>query len=277
MKKKTAPRVSIVAIPLRAVMQRLAVLFMIAVSITLLTVSKTNNDYVRYLRAGVTDILIPVVGAVSAPVDAFYDGMHWLRDMANLRDENMRLRHENMKLMQWQSVATELENENEKLRGLLQFAPANKEAYTSARVAVDGSGPYVKSVLVNAGSSMNVQNDLAVINENGLVGRVVEVNPKSSRVLLLTDINSRVPVMTETSRERAIAAGDNTDMLGLRYLPEDSKIQVGERIVTTSDGGVLPPGLPVGVVSSIEGGVVKVRPLVDWYRLEYVSIVDFSM
>jgi rod shape-determining protein MreC len=200
-----------------------------------------------------------------------------MHDMTTLREENQKLREQNTPLMRWQFAATELENENARLRDLLKFAPSGKESYTSARVAIDSSGPYVKAVVINAGKQNNVEADLAVVNENGLVGRVVETSERSSRVLLLTDINSRVPVMTETSRERAIATGDNSDNLVLKYAPQDSKIKVGERLLTTSDGGVMPPGLPVGVVSQIKDGIITVKPYVDWYRLEYVSVVDFSM
>jgi rod shape-determining protein MreC len=118
---------------------------------------------------------------------------------------------------------------------------------------------------------------MAVVNDAGLAGRVVDVAKKTARVLLLTDINSRIPVISEASRERAIAGGNNSDTLTLIYLPENSKLKVGEKIITSGDGRVLPPGLPVGVVTKIEKGIATVKPFVDNYRLEYVSVIDFSM
>lgn len=250
---------------------------MLTASVALLVASKTNNDFVRNIRSGLTDVLVPVVNTLATPMSSIERAFAWMHDMATLREENEKLRQQNTTLMRWQFAAAELENENSRLRDLLKFAPAGRESYTSARVAIDSSGPYVKAVIINAGNQNNVETDLAVVNENGLVGRVVETSERTSRVLLLTDINSRVPVMTETSRERAIATGDNSDNLLLKYTPQDSKIKVGERIITTSDGGVMPPGLPVGVVTAIKGGVITVKPYVDWYRLEYVSVVDFSM
>jgi rod shape-determining protein MreC len=277
MRNTARSRTSITSIPLRVLAYRTAIALMLFASIALLIASKTNNDFIRSIRGGLTDGLVPVVQTLAAPINSIDRALAWMHDMTTLREENQKLREQNTTLMRWQFAATELENENARLRDLLKFAPSGKESYTSARVAIDSSGPYVKAVVINAGKQNNVEADLAVVNENGLVGRVVETSERSSRVLLLTDINSRVPVMTETSRERAIATGDNSDNLVLKYAPQDSKIKVGERLLTTSDGGVMPPGLPVGVVSQIKDGIITVKPYVDWYRLEYVSVVDFSM
>jgi rod shape-determining protein MreC len=108
-----------------------------------------------------------------------------------------------------------------------------------------------------------------------MVGHVIDIGKKTTRVLLLTDINSRIPVMAETSREHGMAAGANSDTLSLLYLPENSKLQVGEKIVTSGDGALIPPGLPIGVVSKIEKGAVTIQPFADWYRLEYVSVINF--
>lgn len=277
MRRTTRARTSVVSVSFRVLAYRTAVALMLFASIALLVASKTNNQFVQTIRASLTDGLVPAVQALAAPMNSIDRAFAWMHDIATLREENQKLREQNTMLMRWQFAATELENENNRLRDLLKFAPTGKESYTSARVAIDSSGPYVKAVVINAGKDQNVDEDLAVVNESGLVGRVVAASDRSSRVLLLTDINSRVPVMTETSRERAIATGDNSDNLQLRYTSQDSKIKVGERIITTSDGGVLPPGLPVGVVTSVKDGNIVVKPYVDWYRLEYVSVVDFSM
>ncbi len=257
-------------------MYRALVLAMMLVSVSFLTLSQTHPHIITQMRTTLTDMVVPVVQVVSAPAEAVQNGVQWMHDIAHVKTDNERLRQENAVLMRWQFVATELENENARLRELLKFAPVGKESYTSARIAVDNSGPYVKSVVINAGAQNGIEPDLAVVNENGLVGRVMDAGERSARVLLLTDMNSRVPVMTETSRERAIVAGNNTDALEMKYLPQDSKIAVGERVVTTSDGGVLPPGLPVGVVTAVAGNHVTVKPYVDWFRLEYVSVVDFT-
>ena len=109
-----------------------------------------------------------------------------------------------------------------------------------ARIVSDFGGPYLHAALINGGTQQGISPDLAVVSQHGLVGRVVESGKTSSRVLLLNDINSRVPVIAETTREKSILAGSNGGMPTLAYLAANSKIAVGERIVTSGDGGVFP-------------------------------------
>ena len=121
----------------------------------------------------------------------------------------------------------------------------------TARVVADAGGPFVQTVMVNAGADQGVVNGMAAVNERGLVGRVIEVGRRSARILLLTDFNSRIPVMVEPSRDQAILAGDNSREPGLMFLPLNPRLSVGDRVVTSGRGGVLPPGLAIGVVSAI--------------------------
>src|SRR5690606_15094384 len=121
------------------------------------------------------------------------------------------------RLMQWQHVAIQLEAENAALRELLHYTSDEKLHFTTAKVISDRGGPFTRTVLVNAGTGLGVAQGQPVINGDGLVGRIIESGEHSARVLLLTDINSRMPVITETSRERAIAAGDNSTNLSLLY------------------------------------------------------------
>ncbi len=265
------------AIHLKPVLARTGVVILLSLSLGFIVMSHMHSAVMEKTRNAISDTVTPVIEVLAKPADAVSSVGRWIGDMASLREDNIRLKGDNARLQQWQAVATELSSENEKLRSLLKFAPASKSAYTSARVAVDTASPYSRSVIITSGADQGVQQDLAVVNDAGLVGRVVNVARKTARVLLLTDMNSRIPVISEDSRERAIAGGNNSDALSLIYLPENSKLQVGEKIITSGDGGVLPPGLPVGVVTKIEKGVATVKPFVDNYRLEYVSVIDFSM
>ncbi len=250
---------------------------LLLVSLAMLVIGKTYEDGMGHARMALVDVVAPVVSVIAAPVDAVTAAGKWMNDMLLLHEENATLRSENARLRHWRVTAAELESENTILRTLLRFAPAGKSAYTSARIVADTGSPYARSAIITSGADQGVQEDLAVINENGLVGRVLEVGKRTARVLLLTDTNSRIPVVAERSRERAIASGGDGDKLSLLYLPENSRIAEGETVVTSGDGGVLPPGLPVGVVIRAEKGTATVRPFVDWYHLEYVSVIDFSM
>ena len=108
-------------------------------------------------------------------------------------------------------------------------------------------------------------------------GRVLEVGERSARILLITDINARVPVVAERSRDQAVLAGRNSDLPELFYLSRASDIKIGDRIVTSGQGGVFPPALPVGEVVSVDGGRALVRPYVDFSRLENIRLIDYSL
>jgi rod shape-determining protein MreC len=106
-----------------------------------------------------------------------------------------------------------------------------------------------------------------------MLGRVIEVGEKAARVLLLTDINSRVPVLIEGSNQKAILSGNNGDYLSLKHLPADSSLSEGGRIVTSGDGGIFPAGLPIGRVALNDNGKFIVKPYADLSRVSYVRII----
>jgi rod shape-determining protein MreC len=106
---------------------------------------------------------------------------------------------------------------------------------------------------------------------------VTDVGERAARVLLLTDMNSNIPVVVENSRERAIAAGDNSPRLRLLFLSPTAQPQIGDRIVTSGHGGIFPPGIPVGAVVGFRDGLPLIQPFVDFSRLEFVRLVDFGL
>lgn len=265
-----------IAITVKPVASWVMVLVLCLLSVGIMFLNRSHNPIIEDARMAVTDTLAPVVQTLASPMESFNNLGAWVHDMAVLREENLKLRSDNARLLRWQSAATELASENDRLRTLLKFAPDAHASYITARVAVDGGSVYSHSVVINAGLLEGVEQDAAVVGENGLVGRIIGVGQKTARVLLLTDINSRIPVIAQTSRERAIAGGTGDDTLSLMYLPATSRIKVGEKIITSGDGAVLPPGLPVGVVTKVEKGMATIQTFIDWKSLEYVSVVDYS-
>lgn len=255
---------------------RRRVALLVTGSIALLMMTKAGNPAALRLRNNITDIMTPVLAVASSPMDALHDAAVWMQDMSQLRQRNMMLEEQNQQLLKWQTAAREMETENSTLRSLLNVVPSQKSAYITARIVSDVSGPYVHSALINGGSINGVKPDEAVINDKGLLGRIIAVGNNSARVLLLSDINSRVPVITEHTQEKCILAGNNADQPVLTYLPTTSAIAVGERIVTSGDGGVFPANIPVGVVTAVKGGVIKVQLFSDVAKAEYVSVVDYA-
>ena len=266
--------VRLIAFPLRAVAMRAGVFLLFLTAASLLIASKKEHATVEHLRSALTELLVPVMSVLSSPLETFHSAKDTVQSWVFLHQENVALKVENARLKRWMELATHMEIENQALRSLAQFAPSTvAQHFVSARVVGHTGASGRHSVFINAGADSGVVKNSAVINKDGLIGKVVAVGAHSSRVLLLTDITMRVPVITETSRERSMLAGDGSAEPGLLYTLSDSNIAVGERVLTTGDGHTFPAGTPVGTVASIDDGQLRVTPFVSTSRLDYVSVM----
>ncbi len=263
--------------PVRAAAQRVVVPFLIFLSAMLVVLGKADVFLFDRARVAVADAMEPVLHAIARPAATVADGVSSVVGIFDVYRENKRLREENARLLQWQQVAQHLHAENVELRGLTKFTPRDVSSQIAAEVIANAGGAFVRNVLINAGTRDGVRRGQAAMAGEGIVGRVSEVGERAARILLLTDLNSRIPVVLEQSRERAVMAGDNSDQPRILYLPPTVTPKVGERIVTGGSGGVFPPGLPVGVIASIEGGIVRIEPYAELSRLDYVRVVDFGL
>lgn len=263
--------------PLRGFAHRFAYVFLLAAALGILLLGKADPLVFQRARTTVTDMTAPILDALSRPAVTVSHIIAEARELSRLRDENNILRAENERLLKWQNAARTLLAENRELRGLLGFSADPDASSVTARVIGDSGGAFVRSVLVNAGAREGVTKGNAALSGSGLLGRVAEVGERSARILLINDLNSRIPVVVERSRERAILAGDNSVTPRLLYLPSQTKIQIGDRIVTSGHGGVFPVGLPVGVVTSITEEGVRILPFADATNIEYVRLMDFGL
>ncbi len=141
----------------------------------------------------------------------------------------------------------------------------------------DTGGAFVRSLVVTAGKVDGVREGMAAMTGEGLVGRVVEGGDWSARILLITDMNSRIPVTVSDTGDHAILAGDNTPQPKLLYLPQDADVKAGARVMTSGHGGIFPPNLPVGVVAGTDHGEVEIAPLATFGRINQIRLVDFNL
>jgi rod shape-determining protein MreC len=254
---------------------RLSLIFFILASLGLLILAKMEDAKTRTVSGYIIDAAVPVMDIFSRPIDFMFRIGDSFEELTTIRSQNTLLREENTRLREKLMYSLQIESENAHLQRLLNFVGKPNPQYIAARVVGDTSGPFLQSAIINAGSNDGVRKGQAVVNEKGLVGRIIEAGARSSRLLLVTDINSRIPIVTSRSRERAVLAGNNEGMPELLYLPDDTRIEIGEVVLTSGDGDVFPIDQPIGVVESREKDNVTVRPFVEWNRLEYVSVVDY--
>jgi rod shape-determining protein MreC len=263
--------------PVRAAAQRLTLPFLVFVAGVLTVLGKADILVIDRVRSQVADTVAPVLELVARPVAGAASVVQGVENLIGIYQKNAVLREENQRLLQWQEAARQLAAENAALRNLEKLVPESEASYLSAQVIADSGGAFVRNLLVNAGTREGVARGQAAMTGDGLVGRVAEVGDRTARILLLTDLNSHIPVIVEGSNERALLNGDNSDLPRLVFLASHSELKIGDRILTSGSGGVFPPRLPVGTVASIDGALVRVAPAAELSRLQIVRIVDYGL
>jgi rod shape-determining protein MreC len=265
------------SIQARQALGKLTLPVMIAVAFGLMLLGKADTLLAERARMALADALSPIYTVMAEPVSHTRAVIAEWQGLLSLRSENARLREENERLRRWQSVALTLDAENQQLRANLHWMPDPAPAFVSARVVADAGGVYARAVLLAAGPNHPITKGQIALDERGLVGRVTEVGTRTARVLLITDLNSRIPVILENSRARAILVGANTARPRLMYWPEGTLPAEGERVVTSAEANAFPADLPVGVVRYTANNIAEVEPEAKLDRLEVVRIFDYGL
>ncbi len=265
------------SIQARQALARLTLPVLIIVSMGLMLLGRASPIVPERARTALSDALAPLYLIVDTPLSALRDAAQSVRDVFVLRSENDRLRLENLRLRHWYDVAMALDAENAELKSNLHWVPDPQLSFVTARVVADAGGVYARSILLSVGPNNDVRKGQIALDANGLVGRVTEVGARSARVLLITDMNSRIPVTLEKTRARAILVGMNAPNPRLLYLQDSAKPEEGEQIVTSAEANAFPAGLPVGTVHYAGGGKIEVTPAANLERLEIVRIFDYGL
>jgi rod shape-determining protein MreC len=221
-------------------------------------------------------VLTPVGNVLAAPVRWTGAGIGSVRGYFFAVSENRRLKAELKEMRQWRDVAIALRDTNERYRTILSLKTDPPIPMVTARIVTDSRGPFANTRLANAGREKGVKAGNPVMSENGLVGRVIGVTDGASRVLLLTDLASRTPVMMDRTNARAILTGDGGPNPRLDYLRGRDPVREGDRILTSGDGGVIPRGLPVGTAVKGLDGRWRVVLASDRAAIDFVRILLFD-
>lgn len=267
------------AVRLQDLGQRLSFVILVCAAIGLLLAGRTESDRMEALRSAISDFTAPLLELLSVPVQGLRASFTDIDQYFNTIEENRILRSKLERLQMWQQFALKLENENKEFRSLLNVQDIPASPFVSARVIGDLGSPFVHTVLINAGKKHGVEKGMPVVGAEGLIGQVVSSGQQVSRILLLSDLNSRVPVQLEGSGYQSVLAGDNEVQPQLLYLPSRAEIAIGGRLVTSGHGGVFPPGIPVGTISTISDGAsnkeVRVQTFSDERRLTFVRVLQY--
>lgn len=248
----------------------------VVTSIILLFLWRTDNPRLERVRMSVIDTVAPSMELVNQPIAFANNVIRDSRNFIDVYDQNRQLRSEIQSLRTWRTRARILQEENDQLRALNNVRLAARTTFVTGDVFADSGGPFLQSALVNVGREDGVEDGSAAVDGNGVVGRVVGVGDRASRLLLLTDFSSRVPVVIGANARRAVLTGDGTTAPKLEFLENGDRIQPDDLIETSGDGGVFPPDLPVGRVVVSPDGSWRALLAADYAKLEFVRLLRYN-
>ncbi|MDC1022925.1 rod shape-determining protein MreC [Alphaproteobacteria bacterium] len=247
--------------------------FLILLCLLLVFLGKLDLIAIRNFKAFLSDFLAPITYAFNKPVKEIAGVFEEVKSTGFLRDENIRLKSEMRRLKVSHTKAASNELELLELRELLKSIPKNKHKIVTGRALTAPGGVFANTVLINAGKKNGIKIGQPAISSLGLVGYVVNVSLNSSRILLIIDINSMIPVYLTESNWPAVVQGQNGELLKIRFLSSEASLVEGESIETSGHGGRLPSGINIGNVVKSFSGKYYVKPTVDFHRITYISII----
>jgi rod shape-determining protein MreC len=234
---------------------------------------RIDSPRIEPLRAAITDAVVPRMDWALTPVTRVLRMMEDFQSYARVYEQNQELRRELQQMRAWREAALQLEQRNAQLLDLNQVRVDPQLTHVTGVVLADSGSPFRRSVLLNVGQRDGITDGWAVMDGLGLAGRIAGVGQRTARVILLTDPASRIPVQVQPSNQRGLLSGDNTPLPLLEFLDAGEDIRPGDRVVSSGDGGVFPPGLLIGEVVQGPDRRLRVRLAADFSRLDFLRVL----
>ncbi len=255
--------------PIRRILIGILVLFLLAVFL----LWRIDSPRVERLRAQLVDRIVPTFDFVLIPVTKAAGMIEDFQSYARIYEQNQELRRELQQMKAWKEAALQLEQKNAKLLDLNNVRLDPKLTYVTGVVLADSGSPFRQSVLLNIGERDGIVDGWAATDGLGLVGRISGVGRSTSRVILLNDANSRIPVLIQPSGQRALLSGDNTKSPLLEFIESPELVRPGDRVISSGNGGVFPAGILVGQVAQGTDRRLRARLSADYERLDFLRVL----
>jgi len=234
---------------------------------------RIDSVRVERLRSQIIDSVVPNFSWASAPVTGIMRMVDDFQAYDRIYNQNQELRRELQQMSAWKEAALQLEQQNAKLLDLNNVRLAPKLTFVTGVVIADAGSQFRQSVLLNVGARDGIIDGWAVTDGLGLAGRISGVGANTSRVLLLTDGASRMPVTVLPSGQQAILSGDSSPVPTLEFVEKPDLVRPGDSVVSSGDGGVFPNGLLIGHVVRLRDNRLRVRLSADYERLEFLRVL----
>ena len=254
--------------------QQFSLLALILFSIFLIFLSNLNFVGIQYLKMGVNEVTYRLSAIISYPEKKINKTFIFLTDYLNVYKENQNLKNEIDKLNINKYNNTFLQNENKKLKEIIGENTNNSDSVIS-KVLIDKDGQFLKSIILNKGSKAGIKKGMVVLEKNYLVGQIIEVNFTTSRAILISDLNSNIPVVIEPGSFQSILSGTGKNYGKIKYSKNKLILDDDTIVYTSGSGGNFRSGLPVG---KINHGIEKfaVEFFSDLSQLSYVKIQSIA-
>lgn len=256
----------------RGAAQKFSLVFLIILASIIFFLDVYGFGFMKPVRSIVNDGIYRVSLLASSPSRFIPKATESVTNLLNIKSENEKLKKALEVYRQKELSVEYLSNQNKNLRKILESDDTLfKENIILSKVLIDKSSPYLKSIIINRGSKSGLLKGMPVLDKDFLIGRIVETNYLSSRVLLLTDLNSRIPVTFGEEGIQAILKGSGGSRPVLEYLPEGYVVEEGIKVFTSGKDRIFLPGSPIGI-TTVEG---KVKLFSESSQLSFVK-VDLS-
>tara|TARA_B100001123_G_scaffold387703_1_gene463153 strand:- start:95 stop:943 length:849 start_codon:yes stop_codon:yes gene_type:complete len=252
--------------------QRFSIFILVTLSIILLFVETIESKPLNLIRSFIKDTIYRGSMVISAPTKGIGNSFQALYDHMIYYEDYTQLKEENKKLKERVSKTDFLSLENQQLRKLVDERTKTYSNLVSSRVVLDKQSPYLNSFIINTGTNKNIKNGMAVLDGSNFIGRIVDVNFFSSRVLLISDLNSRIPVVVEPSGTHAILVGRGNDFPVLEYLPKNHLIEPNYKVYTSGKEGIFSPGISIGA-TKIEEDKIVVSLFSDLGQITFANVI----
>ena len=254
--------------------QRFSLVALLFFSVVLIVLGKFNFVAIKYLKIGLNEIVYRTSFIASIPEKYIGNSLQAIEKHLRIYDDFNVIEEElkQFKLEKYNSKF--LKSENKRLKKILEDITYSSNAII-AKVLIDKQSPFLRSIIINKGSNSDLKKGMAVLSDNYLVGKIVEVNYTSSRVLLLSDLNSRVPVSIEPGSIQSILSGDGGNSAKIQYSKSDLEIKEGSIVYTSGTGGLLKPGIPIGKIENNENKQT-VKFFSDFSQIRYIKVSSYS-
>jgi len=256
--------------------QKFSLLTLLFLSILVITLSNYNFKVIQLIKIGINEFTYRASFLISTPENKIQKINSQIKDHLKVYDNYKNLELELEKLKQKKLTNNFLKMENEKLRDLINESINSNEIL--ARVLIDKESPFLRSIILNKGTKDKLKIGMAVVDEVHLVGKVIEVNFTNSRVLLLSDLNSKIPVVLEPIGMQAVVSGTGGTNGKIQYTKEEYSDDINNQEIiayTSGLGGLFKPGLPVGKISRVNPHEIVFFS--DFKQLEYVKIISLNI